>query len=94
MRLQHCPPSPPSPLLTLTHPRRLPSLFSCSALNTPYTSAPPPHLLLGLQSLCSFSALKLCLQHLPHPPYASSHPPNPMCHLSSLCSWSALPTCL
>ncbi|MBW0461279.1 hypothetical protein O181_000994 [Austropuccinia psidii MF-1] len=39
-----------------------------SALTSPYASAPPPHLLLGLQSLCRCGALKLCLQHFPHPP--------------------------
>ncbi|MBW0538282.1 hypothetical protein O181_077997 [Austropuccinia psidii MF-1] len=42
----------------------------------PYASAPPPHLLLGLQSLCCCRALKLCLQCSPHPPYPSLHLPN------------------
>ncbi|MBW0550992.1 hypothetical protein O181_090707 [Austropuccinia psidii MF-1] len=89
MRLQHCPPSPPSPLLMLPHPCRVPSLCSYSALTTPYASAPPPHLLLGLQSLSSCGDLKLCLQHCPHPP-----PPHPICRLPSLHLWSAFPTCL
>ncbi|MBW0494563.1 hypothetical protein O181_034278 [Austropuccinia psidii MF-1] len=46
-----------------------------SVLTTPYTSTPLPHLLLGLQSLRSCGALKLCLRRCPHPPYASSHLP-------------------
>ncbi|MBW0568112.1 hypothetical protein O181_107827 [Austropuccinia psidii MF-1] len=36
-----------------------------SALTTPYTSAPLPHLLCCLQSLCSHGTLKICLQCCP-----------------------------
>ncbi|MBW0535845.1 hypothetical protein O181_075560 [Austropuccinia psidii MF-1] len=75
MRLRHCLPSLPSQLLMLPHPCHLPSLHSCSAVTTPDASAPLPHLLLGLQSLHSYGALKLCLQHCPHLPYASSYLP-------------------
>ncbi|MBW0573784.1 hypothetical protein O181_113499 [Austropuccinia psidii MF-1] len=32
------------------------------------TSTPPPHLLLGLKSLCCCGDLKLCLRHRPHLP--------------------------
>ncbi|MBW0582289.1 hypothetical protein O181_122004 [Austropuccinia psidii MF-1] len=69
-------------LSMLTHPHpppdETPTLPPISALTTPYASAPPPHLLLGLQSLCCCGALKLCLQ----------------CGLPSLCAYSARPTCL
>ncbi|MBW0563299.1 hypothetical protein O181_103014 [Austropuccinia psidii MF-1] len=66
----------------LTHPHHppdeTPTLPPISALTTPYPSAPPPHLLLGLQSLRCCGALKLCLQH----------------GLPSLCFYGAHPTCL
>ncbi|MBW0513235.1 hypothetical protein O181_052950 [Austropuccinia psidii MF-1] len=61
--------------------RHLPSLHSCnalkmrlqcrhpiSALTNPYTSAPLPHLLCCLQSLCSRGTVKICLQHCPQSP--------------------------
>ncbi|MBW0466464.1 hypothetical protein O181_006179 [Austropuccinia psidii MF-1] len=37
-----------------------------SALTTSHASAPTPHLC--IQSLCSSSGLKICLQHHPQPP--------------------------
>ncbi|MBW0582404.1 hypothetical protein O181_122119 [Austropuccinia psidii MF-1] len=57
-------------MLTCLHPPpdETPTLPPISALTTPYTSAPPPHLLLGLQSLRCHGAFKLCLQRCPHPP--------------------------
>ncbi|MBW0547770.1 hypothetical protein O181_087485 [Austropuccinia psidii MF-1] len=57
-------------------PDETPTLPPISALTTPYASAPPPHLLLGLQSLHCCGALKLFLQQRSHPPDASLHPPN------------------
>ncbi|MBW0461089.1 hypothetical protein O181_000804 [Austropuccinia psidii MF-1] len=71
MRLR-CPPSPPSPLLTLPHP----SLIFSAAYN-PYTPmAPsryssdgtlnPPNPLCHLPSLCLHSTLPTCLQRCPH----------------------------
>ncbi|MBW0542554.1 hypothetical protein O181_082269 [Austropuccinia psidii MF-1] len=57
-------------------PDETPTLPPISTLTTPYASAPPPHLLRGLQSLRCCGALKLCHRRRPHPPYASLHPPN------------------
>ncbi|MBW0536516.1 hypothetical protein O181_076231 [Austropuccinia psidii MF-1] len=86
IRLQHCPPSQPSPLLTLPHPRLIfslacnpytpvgPSIYASEATLTPLT----PHHTHCLPSLRSWSAFLTCLQH----------------HLPSLCSHSARPTCL
>ncbi|MBW0464894.1 hypothetical protein O181_004609 [Austropuccinia psidii MF-1] len=62
-----------------------------SALTTPYACTPPPHLLLGLQSLRCCGALKLCLQRRPHPPLRLQRAFDAAYH-SHACS--ALPTCL
>ncbi|MBW0576267.1 hypothetical protein O181_115982 [Austropuccinia psidii MF-1] len=50
------------------HPGETLTLPPISALTTTYPSAPPPHILPGLQSLQCCGALKLCLRHCPHPP--------------------------
>ncbi|MBW0587340.1 hypothetical protein O181_127055 [Austropuccinia psidii MF-1] len=55
---------------------RLQQCSPISALTTPYASAPPPHLLLGLQFLHSCGALKLCVRCCPHPPLHSQCPPD------------------
>ncbi|MBW0587329.1 hypothetical protein O181_127044 [Austropuccinia psidii MF-1] len=52
LRLQFCPPSPPSLLLTIPHPR-LQSLCSRSTLNPPYASSHPPNPLRRLPFLRS-----------------------------------------
>ncbi|MBW0539269.1 hypothetical protein O181_078984 [Austropuccinia psidii MF-1] len=74
--------SPPNPLQCLACLRactplqmRLRNCPPISSLTTPYASKPLPHPLLGLQSLCSCRALKLCIRRFPHHPYASLHPP-------------------
>ncbi|MBW0469265.1 hypothetical protein O181_008980 [Austropuccinia psidii MF-1] len=83
-------------MLTRLHPPpdETPKLPTISGLTTSYACVHPPHLLLGLQSLCSCGALKLCLRRRPHPPYPSLHPPNPIRRLPSLHSHSSLLTCL
>ncbi|MBW0490895.1 hypothetical protein O181_030610 [Austropuccinia psidii MF-1] len=58
-------------MLTRPHPPpdETPTLPPIAALTTPYASAPPPHLLLGLKSLCccgALNALLTCLQCPPH----------------------------
>ncbi|MBW0517196.1 hypothetical protein O181_056911 [Austropuccinia psidii MF-1] len=66
-----------------------------SALTTPYASTPPPHILLGLQSLRYCGSLKLCLRRHPHPHLCllapSQHASNVAYHPYTP---SALPTCL
>ncbi|MBW0465762.1 hypothetical protein O181_005477 [Austropuccinia psidii MF-1] len=55
----------------------------------------PPHLLLGLQSLCCCGALKLCLQRHPQPPFrllAPAQHASDAAYHSYACS--ALPKCL
>ncbi|MBW0551028.1 hypothetical protein O181_090743 [Austropuccinia psidii MF-1] len=84
-------------MLTRLHPPpdETPALPHISALSTPYASAPPPHLLLGLQSLHCCGALKLCLRRCPHPPL---HLLAPAQHASNVAyhpyAFSAHPTCL
>ncbi|MBW0568435.1 hypothetical protein O181_108150 [Austropuccinia psidii MF-1] len=81
-------PLPPDETLTLP---------PISALTTPYTSAPPLHLLLVLQSLRCCGALTPA-QHASgaaYHSYAFSDLPTCLhCSLPSLRSWSAFPTCL
>ncbi|MBW0465752.1 hypothetical protein O181_005467 [Austropuccinia psidii MF-1] len=84
-------------MLTCPHPPpgETPKLPPISALTTPYASTPPPHLLIGLQSLRCCGALKLCLQCGPHPP---SRLLTPTQHASDIAyhpyAHSALPKCL
>ncbi|MBW0506786.1 hypothetical protein O181_046501 [Austropuccinia psidii MF-1] len=70
---QYLPQTPPSPLLMLPptcpilssayHPNAhsVPSRYASDASTTPYASAPPPYLLFHLPTLCSHSALNICL---------------------------------
>ncbi|MBW0591839.1 hypothetical protein O181_131554 [Austropuccinia psidii MF-1] len=73
MRPQNCPPSPPSPILTLPHPRLIISLAynpyaptgpssnaSNTALTPPYACLHPPNPICRLPSLCSWSAFQTC----------------------------------
>ncbi|MBW0518779.1 hypothetical protein O181_058494 [Austropuccinia psidii MF-1] len=78
-----------------TPPDETPTLPPISALTTPYSSAPTPHLLLGLQSLNCCRTLKLFLRRRPHPPLCLLAPTQ---HASDAAyhpyACSARPTCL
>ncbi|MBW0474939.1 hypothetical protein O181_014654 [Austropuccinia psidii MF-1] len=86
------------------HLTPFPCLISCmrlrhcppiSILTTPYASASPPHLLLGLQCLRCCGALKLCLQCCAHPPLHLLAPAQHALNSSyNPCTHSSLPTCL
>ncbi|MBW0525428.1 hypothetical protein O181_065143 [Austropuccinia psidii MF-1] len=106
MRLQHCPPSPPSPLLALPHP-----LLIFSLAYSPYTAGgPSQHASDAPYHPYACSALLTCLQcYLPslrsqcpanmpsrHASNAAYHPYArivPARHASNA-ACSALPTCL
>ncbi|MBW0505296.1 hypothetical protein O181_045011 [Austropuccinia psidii MF-1] len=85
MRLQHCPPSPPSPLVMLLHPRLIFSL----AYN-PYAAAGPQFMPLKppSPSLCLLAPIQ-------HPSNAAYNPYTCSALLTCLRhSWSAFLTCL
>ncbi|MBW0544901.1 hypothetical protein O181_084616 [Austropuccinia psidii MF-1] len=98
MRLQHCPPSPPSPLLIRPHPRRLPSSCSCSALKMRLKCLPDHSSCFHIPASSSPWLTILMLLRGPQimPLTAPSPPLTPPCThcLPSLRLWSASTTCL
>ncbi|MBW0565896.1 hypothetical protein O181_105611 [Austropuccinia psidii MF-1] len=99
MRLQHCPPSPSSPLLTLSHPRPyhlyahvVPSRHASDTTSHPYACVLPSRHF--LPSLHLRSALLTYSQHQLLLCLCSALPTHSRHCLPSLCLRSALPTCL